>query len=199
MLVAACILWFISRRLHRRHHPLRPKSATQKKEPPFRWPFSRRSNGTRRQESCGALNDLGARTSVPQNGPVRAVGAPASRFARTVAQSSRARRGGICRPLEMATSQEKTEGPLLLSAQKAELIPGTFLRSNSWHGSARRRRPPTMERAREAAPSAASIAAALSIKRNHRGCTNKRRDDSTGDDADGPPSPCRQRLDNTAD
>ena len=34
MLVAACILWFISRRLHRRHHPLRPKSATQKKRTP---------------------------------------------------------------------------------------------------------------------------------------------------------------------
>ena len=169
----------------------------KKEEPLFRWPFSRRSNGTRRQESCGALNDLNARTSIPQNGPVWAGGASASRFARTVAQSSRARRDGICRPLEMATSQEKAEGPFS-AYKRPSYFQAPVCAQTVWHGSVPRCRPPTMERAREA-PSAASIVSALSIKRNNRGCTNKRRDDSTGGDADGPPSPCRQRLDNTAD
>ena len=51
MLVAACILWFISRRLHRRHHPLRSKKChTKKKNPWFGGlsPAARTARGGRR-------------------------------------------------------------------------------------------------------------------------------------------------------
>ena len=55
----------------------------------------------------------------------------------------------------MATSQEKTEGPFS-AYKRPSYFQAPVCVQTVWHGSARRHRPPTMERAREA-PSAASI------------------------------------------